>query len=272
MQPTFAFIGGGNMGRALIGGLLQAGHAASKIRVADAFAPSREQCRDLFSVQVYEQNLDAVVDADVVVFAVKPQQLRDVAGQLADTASDSVLYLSIAAGITIEHLQRWLGPTRSIVRCMPNTPALVGSGAAALCANARVSSPQRALADSLLGAVGSAQWLEDEGLMDAVTAVSGSGPAYFFLFIELIEKIAGELGLPQTLARSLAIDTALGASRLAHSSEQAPAQLREQVTSAGGTTASALAVFEQRGLEDLVREALTAARDRSIALARQVES
>ena len=272
MEPTYAFIGGGNMGRALVGGLISSGHATSHISVADAFEPSRQACRELFDITVYDNNHAAAKNADVVVLAVKPQQMREVALDLGEVADDATLYISIAAGITTTHLAAWIGGTRAIVRCMPNTPALVGSGAAALFANARVSDAQRALANRLLVAVGSAQWLEDEGLMDAVTAISGSGPAYFFLFIELIEKVAQELGLSADLARSLALETAFGAAKLARDSAHAPASLREQVTSPGGTTECALRVFSEAKLEAIVRQALTAARDRSVELARQVEA
>lgn len=272
MEPTYAFIGAGNMGRALVGGLISSGHPASHIRIADAFESSRQACRELFDIAVYANNHAAAENADVVVLAVKPQQMREVALDLGLAADDATLYLSIAAGITTTHLAAWIGSTRAIVRCMPNTPALVGSGAAALFANACVSDAQRALAARLLAAVGSAEWLDDEGLMDAVTAISGSGPAYFFLFIELIEKVAQELGLSADLARSLALETAYGAAKLARDSAHAPASLREQVTSPGGTTERALHVFGEAKLEAIVRQALTAARDRSVEIARQVEA
>jgi pyrroline-5-carboxylate reductase len=271
MQPIYTFIGGGNMGRALIGGLLASGHDATRLRVADAQATSRAACAEQFALAVYDDNRAAVRDADVVVLAVKPQQMAEVARGLADTANDATLYVSIAAGITSRHLAAWLGDTRAIVRCMPNTPALIGSGAAAMYANAHVRAQQRELANQLLAAVGLSWWLEDESQMDAVTALSGSGPAYFFMFIELLEKVAAELQLPGELARALALQTAIGASKLAAQSEHSPATLRQQVTSPGGTTERALAVFNSGNLEQLVREALTAARDRSLELAAEVK-
>ncbi len=272
MEPIYAFIGGGNMGGALIGGLINGGHPPGRIRVADPQSASRRHCVETFQVAAYDDNLSACDGAEVVVLAVKPQHMRAVAEGLAPAATDTTLYLSIAAGITVAHLNRWLGASRAIVRCMPNTPALVGAGAAALYANSNVTAPQRARASALLGAVGSASWIEREALMDAVTAVSGSGPAYFFLFIELIEKAAVEMGLDAELARGLALQTAYGAAKLALGSEHPPAVLREQVTSKGGTTAAALASFADAGLEAIVRRALGAARERSLALAAEVES
>ncbi len=272
MNPLYAFIGGGNMGRALVGGLIAAGHPPAKIRVSDPEPTCREYCAERFGVEVFERNADAMHTAEVVVLAVKPQQMRDVAVELAGVQSSDPLYISIAAGITIRHLSGWLGEDRAIVRCMPNTPALVGCGAAGLIANAHVSADQQAIANQLLEAVGIAVWLDDEHLMDAVTALSGSGPAYFFLLFELLERAAVDLGLPAPLARSLAIETARGASVLAGSSNDDPATLRKQVTSPGGTTERALAAFEAAGLGAIVNDALRAAHDRSIELARQVDA
>ena len=271
MNPLYAFIGGGNMGRALVGGLITAGHPAQQIRVADPLSECRDHCAKHFGVAVFEHNSDAAKGAEVVVLAVKPQHMRDVALALAEGAPHDALYISIAAGITLRHLSAWLGDDRAIVRCMPNTPALVGCGAAGLFANTHVSPDQRVIANQLLEAVGIAVWLEEENLMDAVTALSGSGPAYFFLLLELLELAAVDLGLPAALARSLAIETARGAAQLAGSSDDDPATLRKQVTSPDGTTERALATFEAAGLGAIVNDALHAARDRSIELARQVD-
>ncbi len=270
MEPLFAFIGGGNMGRALIGGLLAAGHPASQIHVADAHEASRKSCADAFNVTIFSDNRLAANDADVVVLAVKPQQMRDVACALAGGGRRSTLYLSIAAGITTNHLATWLGAGSAIVRAMPNTPALIGAGVAGLYANAAVTNGQRALAEHLLGAVGVALWLDNEDLMDAVTAVSGSGPAYYFLLLELMERAGTRLGLPAGIARRLALETAYGATRLARESTHDAATLRHQVTSPGGTTERALLAFEQADLAHIVETALTAARDRGIELALQV--
>ena len=270
MEPLFAFIGGGNMGRALIGGLIAGGHAASRIRVADADASCRATCAESFGVQVSEDNLAVCDGADVVVLAVKPQQLREVSLALASAAAPHTLFLSIAAGITLGHLETWLGEARAIVRCMPNTPAQIGCGAAALVGNGAVTAAQHGLATQLLEAVGVAVWLEDENLMDAVTALSGSGPAYVFLLLELLEKAGAELGLPVELARTLALATVEGAARLARSSEHDAATLRRQVTSPGGTTEQALKSFNDADLAGIVSRALTAARDRGRTLAAQV--
>ncbi len=267
MEPLFAFIGGGNMGRALIGGLLAGGHAPARIRVADPDAACRAACAERFGVIVTDDNLAACRDADVIVLAVKPQQLRDVCLALAPSTSAATLFLSIAAGITLDHLETWLGSERAIVRAMPNTPAQIGCGAAALCGNGAVSAAQHVLAEHLLAAVGVAVWLEDEGLMDAVTALSGSGPAYVFLLLELLEQAGRTLGLPADLARTLSLATVEGAARLARGSEHDPATLRRQVTSPGGTTEQALKSFNEADLAGIVSRALTAARDRGRELA-----
>lgn len=270
MEPLFAFIGGGNMGRALAGGLVASGHSPSRIRVADVSEACRLACAASHGVMVTDDNLAACAGADVVVLAVKPQQLREVCLALAPAAGPSTLFLSIAAGITLRHLEAWLGRDRAIVRAMPNTPAQIGCGAAALCANGAVSNTQHALAESLLASVGVAQWLEDESLMDAVTALSGSGPAYVFLLLELLEQAGAELGLPAALSRKLALATVEGAARLASASSDEPATLRRQVTSPGGTTERALQSFNDADLAGIVLRALTAARDRGRELAAQV--
>jgi pyrroline-5-carboxylate reductase len=270
MEPLFAFIGGGNMGRALIGGLLAGGHPAARVRVADADASCRAACAERYGVEVSRDNLAVCDGADVVVLAVKPQQLREVSLALAPAADGGSLFLSIAAGITLGHLESWLGSGRAIVRAMPNTPAQIGRGAAALCGNAAVSGAQHALASRLLEAVGVAVWLEDESLMDAVTALSGSGPAYVFLLLELLEQAGQQLGLPATLARTLSLATVEGAARLAQGSSQDAATLRRQVTSPGGTTEQALKCFNDADLAGIVTRALTAARDRGRELAAQV--
>jgi pyrroline-5-carboxylate reductase len=270
MDPLFAFIGGGNMGRALVGGLLAAGHAPSRIRVADSEAACRAECASRFGVAVSDNNLATCRDADVIVLAVKPQQLRAVSLALAPAASDGQLFVSIAAGITLGHLESWLGGARAIVRAMPNMPAQIGCGAAALCANGAVSTSQHGLASRLLECVGMAVWLDDEHLMDAVTALSGSGPAYVFLLLELLEQTGCELGLPAALSRSLSLATVEGAARLASGSEHDAATLRRQVTSPGGTTERALALFAEADLAGIVSRALAAARDRGRELAAQV--
>ncbi|MGB9429613.1 MAG: pyrroline-5-carboxylate reductase [Gammaproteobacteria bacterium] len=269
-DTRIAFIGGGNMGSSLIGGLLKKGFAASQIRVAEPSSAQRERVRQQFAVDVGDDNTVAVQDAQVVVFAVKPQMFRDAARSLAPAlARTRPLIISIAAGILEPDICRWLGFDAAIVRAMPNTPALIGAGAAALYTNRFVTAEQRALAEQILTAVGIAVWLEDETLMDAVTAVSGSGPAYFFLLIELLEAAARELGLPMNVARELVTQTACGAARMARESAEDAVSLRQQVTSPGGTTAAALDVLEQAKLREIFRKALTAARDRGAELSRE---
>ena len=258
-----AFIGGGNMARSLIGGLVQKGCDPRRISVADPSAEQRALLTQRFPVMATADNRAAAEGADLLVFAVKPQMLRAAAeGLAAPLRGKRPLIVSIAAGISEPDLRSWLGGEAAIVRAMPNTPALLGAGAAGLYANSSVSAAQRALAQSLLEAVGTALWIEDESLMDAVTALSGSGPAYFFLLMELMEAAALDLGLPAATARQLTQQTAYGAARMALESGEAPAALRKQVTSPGGTTAAALAVFEDAKLAAIVARALTAARDR----------
>jgi len=271
MPAIYTFIGAGNMGRALIGGLIAAGHPAAAIRIVEADATARAACRDAFALESSASLTAAQADTDVVVLAVKPQQLHGVASTLAASAGERALYLSIAAGITTNQLATWLGQRSAIVRAMPNMPALIGAGVAALYANRHVSPEQRDQATQLLGAVGSALWLDDEALMDAVTALSGSGPAYFFQFIEHLEAAGIELGLTPALARSLALETAYGSSRLARESTLSPATLRQQVTSPGGTTERALETFSEGDFSGLVSRALHAAHDRAVELARQAD-
>jgi pyrroline-5-carboxylate reductase len=270
MSQTIAFIGAGNMGRAIIGGLIESGHLPTSIRVADADHAAAQRLHDQLGVEAHATNGDAAAAASVVVLAVKPQQMREVVTDLtAAIKASGPVVLSIAAGISTRALAGWLGANTAIVRSMPNTPALIGRGTAALYANAAVSAEGRALAATIMSAVGKVHWLEDESLMDAVTALSGSGPAYVFKLIEVLEQAGTALGLPSTLARALALETAAGASALAASSAASPAELRSQVTSKGGTTEAALRVLGEGGLEPLFDRALTAARDRSRTLAEE---
>jgi pyrroline-5-carboxylate reductase len=268
-DKNIAFIGCGNMGRALVGGLIADGYPADKIWVSD---PEKEQL-DLicnrYPVHAVADNEHAVSEAEVVVLAVKPQVMKTVVTGLVDSLKvHQPLVVSIAAGINTNTLSRWLDGAAPIVRAMPNTPALVGSGATALYAEPGVDLTQREAAEAILRAVGLTVWLEDESLMDVVTALSGSGPAYYFLLMELMEKAAIDQGLPEATARLLTIQTAFGAAKMALETSADPATLRAQVTSPGGTTAEALKVFEESGLLGIVERALGAARNRSEELAR----
>ncbi|RKZ81378.1 MAG: pyrroline-5-carboxylate reductase [Candidatus Parabeggiatoa sp. nov. 1] len=268
-NSVITFIGGGNMASSLIGGLLETDVAAENLRVAD---PDLEPLAGQFPVQCYTDNLQAIDGADVVVLAVKPQILPEVAKSIATAIpTPPPLFLSIAAGIRMADLARWLGTNQSlpIVRVMPNTPALVRSGASALFANQQVSDIQRELAENILRAVGLTVWLEDETQMDAVTALSGSGPAYFFLVMEVLEKAAIGLGLPQESARLLTLQTAFGAAKMALESQEDAATLRAGVTSKGGTTEQAINTLQAGGLQDLFDQALQAAQQRALSLAKQ---
>lgn len=269
MNDAFlTFIGGGNMAGSLVGGLISDGWDPARIRVADADPGQRERMAARHQVATTPDNAAAVSDADVVVLAVKPQIMQDVAGDLsAALAQQQPLVISIAAGIREATLRDWLGENTAIVRAMPNTPALVQSGATALYANTRVTDQQRSLAESILRAVGLVIWVEDEDLMDAVTALSGSGPAYFFLFMEAMQTAGTELGLPADTARLLTLQTAFGAARMALESPEDAGTLRRHVTSPGGTTEAAINILQQGELEDLVRRALQGAARRSKELA-----
>ncbi len=275
MSERLAFIGAGNMARSLIGGLLQDGHPAGDICASDPSAASCEALVAEFGVHCTHDNRTALRDADCVVLAVKPQVMHAVAAELGVelarlAAPARPLLISIAAGIRVADLARWLGCEAALVRCMPNTPALLRAGATALFADGAVSASQRALAQRVLAAAGVTVWVDDEAQLDAVTALSGSGPAYFFAVLEAMQTAAVELGLPADMARQLAIETCYGAARMARDSGDQPAELRRRVTSPGGTTAAALAAFEAGGLEALFATGMRAARDRAVELGDQL--
>jgi pyrroline-5-carboxylate reductase len=263
-----AFIGGGSMASALISGLTKRGLAAARIVVAD---PGRAQLDGLvrdYAVTAAADNVSAAADAEVVVLAVKPQQMRSVALQLAPhLALSKPLVVSIAAGIPHAALTRWFGPQVPVVRTMPNRPAFNGFGATGLYAPPGVGAAYRALAETIMAAVSATVWVEHESQMDTVTALSGSGPAYFFLFMEALEAAAHERGLPLDIAHKLTVETAFGAAQMARQSDQPLSTLREQVTSKGGTTAAALAVLDAAGLRGIVAHAVAAADRRSAELA-----
>ena len=268
-HPRIAFIGAGNMATSLIGGLLAQGIPASHIRASEPGSEQRTKVADEYGIEVFENNADAVSGADVVVLATKPQVLKGVCQALAPSLQPQQLIVSIAAGITCASLSAWLGDL-AIVRCMPNTPALLRQGVSGLYANAKVSAAQRQQAEQLLSAVGLALWLDKEQLIDAVTAVSGSGPAYFFLLIEAMTAAGEQLGLPRATAAQLTLQTALGAARMATESAVDATELRRRVTSPNGTTEAAIKSFQAGGFETLVQQALDAAAKRSAELAEQL--
>jgi pyrroline-5-carboxylate reductase len=257
------FIGAGNMAAALIGGLIADGTPPGDILASD---PSAERLTALAGsgIRTLDSNTEAAAQADVLVLAVKPQLLKAVCVELAATVQQHrPLVISIAAGVRTTELAEWLGGGAALIRTMPNTPAMIQCGATVLFAGPGVDAGQRDAAEHVLRAVGLTRWVADEDLLDAATALSGSGPAYYFLFMEAMEAAAVELGLPADTAHLLTLQTALGAARMAMESTDSPALLRQKVTSPGGTTEQALKTFEDGGLRDLVERALTAARDRS---------
>ncbi|WP_415257849.1 pyrroline-5-carboxylate reductase [Thauera phenylacetica] len=256
------FLGGGNMATALIGGMLERGFAAADLQVVELGEAARGALAQCFGVRAVEAFDDAALACDVLVLAVKPQQMKAALAPIAGRLGGQ-LVLSIAAGLRLADLGRWLGapgaPHARLVRCMPNTPALIGAGVTGLYADPSVDAAGREAAGRILGAVGSTVWADDEAQMDAVTAISGSGPAYVFHFIEALESAGRRLGFDEAGARRLAIDTVLGAAKLAAGSEDAPAVLRQKVTSKGGTTEAALASLAAAGWHDTMVAAVQAA-------------
>lgn len=268
LTHPLAFIGGGNMARSLIGGLLQAGGDADQVHVAEPVAELRDALASDFRVKTFGDAASAAAEPAVWVLAVKPQVLRDVCTALASIAqARRPLVVSIAAGITGEQIDRWLGGGIAVVRCMPNTPALLGAGVTGLHANDAVSAWQRDIAQSLLSSAGKTVWVDDEAQMDAVTAVSGSGPAYVFLLAEALQAAGEAEGLPADAARTLTIETLLGASRMLAADDTPAAELRRRVTSPNGTTQAAIESFEADGFRDVVARAVHAARTRGAELA-----
>ena len=260
---SIAFIGGGNMARSLIGGLVARGTPASAIRVAEPVAELRAALALDFGVPVFADNAEAVAGAATWVLAVKPQVMRGVCEALAAVAQRArPLLVSIAAGITTAQFDRWLGGDVATVRTMPNTPALLGAGVTGLFATPQVDAAGREHAEALLAAAGKTVWIADEALMDAVTAVSGSGPAYVFLLAEAMQAAAEAEGLPAAASRTLALQTILGAARMLTEGTEPPAELRRRVTSPGGTTQAAIEAFETGGFRALVAGAIHAATER----------
>ena len=269
---TIAFIGAGNMASAIFGGMVDAGYPADRIIATARSRETLDALEQRYGVSTTQDNAYAVSQADVVVLGVKPQMMHDVCQALTPAVQNrKPLIVSVAAGITCDSLERWLGGDLAIIRCMPNTPSLVGVGASGLYATAQVTEEQRGLMDEMLTAVGIVEWVEEEGLLEAVTGISGSGPAYFFLFIESLEAAGIELGLNAETARRLASQTARGAAEMAFSSEHEPAELRRRVCSPNGTTERAINSFEEDGLRDIVARAAKASSVRAAELARELD-
>ena len=270
-QATICFIGAGNMASSLIGGLISTQYPASHIIASDIDTEKLNQLQSDLAIRVDADNNSAIAQADIVMLAVKPQSMQVLCKSLAPSLARSQqrpLFISIAAGVRESDINRWLGGGFSVVRCMPNTPALVNLGASGLYANHIVSSAQKRLAEQILQSTGISVWVQQESQLDAVTAISGSGPAYFFLFIEALQQAATELGLDSDTAARLARQTALGAATMAIDKDVT--LLRQQVTSKGGTTERAIASFQQDGLQQIVLNATRAAEQRSVELANEL--
>lgn len=259
------FLGGGNMANAMIGGLLKQGTLASDIEVVELDAANRERLSSSYGVFCHPGPESLAWASDVIVLAVKPQQMKAAVQPLVSCLNKQVV-VSIAAGLRLDALSRWLGGYRRLVRGMPNTPAMIGAGITGLCALPEVSAAERQAAERVLQAAGSTVWIADEAQMDAVTAVSGSGPAYVFLFIEAMQQAALELGFSAEQARQLSLETVLGAAKLATQSPETAATLRERVTSKGGTTEAALRVMNDAGVKAGIVAGIHAAQKRGIEL------
>ncbi len=268
-KPSIAFIGGGNMASSLIAGLIADGYPPAAICVAEPDATRREDLRARFGVRIVADNREALAGAATLVLCVKPQLAPAVCREIGNLVCQlGPLVISIMAGVPEAAIQRWLGSPVPVVRSMPNTPAMVQTGAIGLHASPEVGDDGRNRAETILRAAGLTRWVDDEAQIDAVTAISGSGPAYFFLLMEALEQAGIDLGLDAETARLLTIQTALGAARMAVESDAPPAQLRAQVTSPGGTTERALAVFTEAGLSELVGRAARAARERAVEISK----
>ncbi len=266
-----AFIGAGNMASAIIGGLITKGFSHTHIWASDPYQESLDKLKASTHVYTSQDNNAIIANADVVILAVKPQQMKMVCADIQQSlTTKKPLIISIAAGITCGMLEQWISKEAAIVRCMPNTPALVLTSASGLFANTNVSTHQREIANQLLEAIGIVSWVEKESLLDAVTALSGSGPAYFFMVMELMIEAGKQLGLDAETAKSLTLQTALGAARMAISSDVDASELRRRVTSPKGTTEAAIKSFEADNLQAIFLKALTAADTRSKSLAKEM--
>lgn len=261
MDKRIGFIGGGNMASAMIGGLLRQGVQAKEIEVVEPWEQARERLFADFGVQARPEAGAYLHAADMIVWAVKPQTFKEAAAAVR-SHNHTALHLSVAAGITTQSIAQWLGTGR-IIRCMPNTPALIGKGITGLYGLAEVSQADKDWANDIVATTGATVWLSDEAQLDAVTALSGSGPAYMFYLMEAMTDAGVQMGLTQAQAHQLAVATFIGAGELARASDETPASLRAKVTSKGGTTHAAIASMEASGIKDLFTQALFAAHRRA---------
>lgn len=270
-QTKIAFIGAGNMSRCIIAGLVTNGFEATNITAANPSIGKLDALHSEFNININQDNVTAAQNADVIVLAVKPQMMAVACEQLSALGSQlsGKLIVSVAAGVTCERIKALLTVDVAVIRCMPNTPSLYGKGVCGIYAS-QANDEQKALADDLMQATGLVVWVEQESQIDAITAVTGSGPAYFFLFMEAMVAKAQQLGFDEVTARQLVQHTASGAATMVEKTDQSIAQLRQNVTSKGGTTAAALATYNEQGLTAMVDDAIQAAFDRAQALAKSL--
>ncbi|MCW7555023.1 pyrroline-5-carboxylate reductase [Endozoicomonas gorgoniicola] len=270
-DQSIAFIGAGNMASSIFGGLIEDGWPKDKIWATARSEATLENVKNQFGVQVTRDNHQAVRQSEMVVLCVKPQMMKAVLQELAPTLKETKpLLISVAAGVSLDSLQTWCGSSLPIVRSMPNTPSLLRCGVSGLFASAQVSAEQKAITDSIFKAVGVTLWVDNEALIDSVIAVSGSGPAYYFLFMEAMTEMGVKLGLDQQTAEQLTLQTALGAAKMAVCSDVDVRELRRRVTSPGGTTEQAIRALQTGGLEQLVEQAMQAAVERAAEMTRQL--
>ena len=269
-QKTVAFIGGGNMASSIIGGLIRSGWASSQFRVAEPLPEQRQRLQQEFSVSTFVDNAESIEGANVVILATKPQTLERAITPISVALGErKPLVVSIVAGIRSNHILKWVGSDVPLVRVMPNTPALVNQGISGLYANRLTSKEDRGLSEAIMSAVGKVIWVGDEGFIDTVTGISGSGPAYFFKVMELMIQAGVEHGLDEGTARSLVVETALGAAALICESPLSLAALRKQVTSPGGTTEAGIRYMEKQHIEEAIKGGVNAAITRSVSLANE---
>ncbi|WP_299729508.1 pyrroline-5-carboxylate reductase [uncultured Endozoicomonas sp.] len=266
-QPTIAFIGAGNMASGIIGGLIQNGWPTERLIATARTEATLSAIKDQFAIETTTDNHQAVQQADIIMLCVKPQMMKAVLSDLRSSIPAVSLLISVAAGITMSSLEAWAGNDQAIVRSMPNTPSLLQCGAAGLFANTAVTPEQKALVDRVFSAIGIAEWVKEESLIDAVIAVSGSGPAYYFLFMEVMEQVGTQLGLDQETAKRLTQQTAFGAAKMAQASDVDTAELKRRVMSPNGTTEQAINTFMDGDLPALIEKAMNAAVKRSIEMA-----
>ncbi|MCL6414146.1 pyrroline-5-carboxylate reductase [Aestuariirhabdus sp. Z084] len=270
-QPNLAFIGAGNMSQAIFGGLIKQGYEAHRIWASTRTPEKLISLEQKYGIVTSTDNQELIRNAEVIILGVKPQGMQALLEELAEELQNKrPLLISVAAGITIEALDRWSGGGLPIIRCMPNTPSLVNTGASGLFANSTVNDQQRQITDAIFKAIGIVSWVDNEDLIDAVIAVSGSGPAYYFMVMEAMVSAGEQLGLSREDAKQLTLQTALGAARMAQQSELDPGELKRQVMSPGGTTEQAILSFEREGLPQLFENAMRRCKDRAAEMAAEL--